>query len=233
MNSSASDPGYWPRTDTMPLAVRDRVWGIGWQGMRADTFEEWRHDLTRTPGEYSSHGGEDWSPSHAELAARLHVDAELVRYWSRYGIDEPWEIAVVRAYARTGMVIPPGHRVSPDVVREALGLAKSLEVASAKTGIPLSMLQHHLEVGAPAKTHGRMYTLMASDLYREAAGFRQTEPACVSTNAVIRRMAEAGATLWEIANEVGMSGPGVMYRMKKLGIPPARAMKGGRTLASQ
>lgn len=231
MNSSSSEPGYWPRTETMRVHSADRIWGIGWQGLRADTFDLWRQELTRTPKEYSLRGGEDWSPSLAELAARLHVDVDLVHDWAQHGIDEPWEIAVVRAYARTGIALAPGQRVSAHEVERALGRVNNLQDASAQTGVPLSMLQHHLEVGAPAKTHGRMYTLMASDRYREASGLSLEstwEPKDIER---VRRMAENGATHEAIALHFEITQKAVSVRMKKLGIVSMRASIGGRTLA--
>lgn len=223
------EPGQWPLSEALRQNTLDRFWGLGWSPISAEKFAEFVLELTRTAGEYSRNGGAHWSPTHAELAARLQVPVELVDEWAEDGIDEPWEICVVRAYARTGIVVATDDaRVPPLVVHRALYRANSLADAAKATGIPKTMLEHHLEVGAPAKTHGRAYLLMDSEEYR-SCGMRNLLPADgAAADATIARMLAEGATFDEIALEVGVTGGSVHRRIKKLGLSAARGRHGGR-----
>lgn len=223
------EPGQWGQSEALRQNTLDRFWGLGWSPISAEKFAEFVLELGRTPGEYSRNGGAHWSPTHAELAGRLRVPVELVDEWAADGIAEPWEICVVRAYARTGIVVTTEDaRVPATVVHRALHRAHSLTDAAKATGIPKAMLEYHLEVGAPAKTHGRAYLLMDSEEYRDA-GMRNLLPAeSAAADAKIATMLAAGATFDEIALEVGVTGGSINQRIKKLGLVAARGRHGGR-----
>lgn len=227
--SNDKEPDQWGQSEALRKNTYDQIWGLAWSPISAETFVEFVNELTRTPAEYSRNGGVHWSPTNAELAARLRVPVDLVDDWAQHGIDEPWEICVVRAYARTGIVVTTGEpRVPAIVVHRALARANSLEDAASATGIPLAMLEHHLEVGAPANTHGRAYLLMDSEEYRDA-GMRNLLPIdSQRADETIARMLGDGATFDEIALEVGVTAGSVNTRIKKLGLSAARARKGGR-----
>lgn len=227
--SNDKEPDQWGQSEALRQNTLDRFWGLGWDCVSVERFANFVQELGRTAGEYSRNGGEHWSPTHAELAARLRVPVELVDDWAQHGIDEPWEICVVRAYARTGIVVTTDEpRVPAIVVHRALARANSLEDAASATGIPLAMLEHHLEVGAPANTHGRAYLLMGSEEYRDA-GMRNLLPIdSQRADETIARMLGEGATFDEIALEVGVTAGSVNTRIKKLGLSAARARKGGR-----
>lgn len=223
------EPGQWGQSEALRQNTLDRFWGLGWDCISAERFCEFIEELTRTPGEYTRNGGAHWSPTHAELAARLRVPVELVDEWAEDGIDEPWEICVVRAYARTGIVVTTDEpRVPAIVVHRALCRAGGLGDAASVTGIPEAMLEHHLEVGAPASTHGRVYLLMDSEDYR-CAGMRNLLPADgAAADCTIARMLAEGATFDDIALEVGVTAGSIHRRIKKLGLSAARARRGGR-----
>jgi DNA-binding Lrp family transcriptional regulator len=223
------EPGQWGQSEALRKNTYDQIWGLAWSPISSETFAEFINELTRTPAEYSRNGGVHWSPTNAELASRLRVPADLVDEWAVEGIDEPWEICVVRAYGRTGIVATTDEvRVPAIVVHRALARANSLEDAASVTGIPLAMLEHHLEVGAPAKTHGRAYLLMASEEYRALCPGGRLPQERAAADATIARMISEGATFDEIALEVGVETSSINTRIKKLGLSAARARKGGR-----
>lgn len=223
------EPGQWGQSEALRKNTYDKFWSLAWNSISADTFAEFVQELTRTPGEYSRNGGDHWSPTHAELAARLRVPVELVEDWAENGTEEPWEICVLRAYGRSGIVVTTDElRVPALVVHRALSRAESLDAAAASTGIPLAMLEHHLEVGAPATTHGRAYLLMASDEYRASCAGTMLPQERAAADATIARMISEGATFDEISLEVGVETSSINMRVKKLGLVAARARKGGR-----
>lgn len=223
------EPGVWAQSEALRQNTLDPFWGLGWTPISAERFAEFVLELTRTPGEYSQNGGEHWSPTNAELARRLRVPVELVDDWAEEGVHEPWEICVVRAYARTGLVVTTDDkRVPPDHVARALYRAHGLLAAQKITRIPVAMLAHHLEVGAPAKTHGRAYLLMDSEEYRDAGMRNLLEPESKIADWTIALMLAAGATIEQISTAVGLQRTTVALRMKKLGLSAARDRKGGR-----
>lgn len=223
------EPDQWGQSEALRQNTPDRFWGLGWSPISPEKFAEFLQELTRTSGEYSRNGGLHWSPTHAELAARLRVPVELVDDWAAFGVEEPWEICVLRAYGRTGIVATTDEaRVPAIVVHRALARANSLEDAASVTGIPVAMLEHHLEVGAPAKTHGRAYLLMASEEYHAARPGGMLPHERASADATIARMLAEGATFGEISVEVGVDTCSINMRIKKLGLSAARARKGGR-----
>jgi hypothetical protein len=109
------------------------------------------------------------------LAERLHVPFGLVLGWATEGIDEPWEVAVVRAFDRTGIVVPPVDWLDAAIVRSGLGWGSCFQRMAKVTRVPLAVLHRHSRVGAPGNTHGRIYALMACEEYRKAAS-RLGEP---------------------------------------------------------
>ena len=229
------EPGIWPQSEALRHRTEDRAWGLCWFPVSAEKFAEFMLELTRTPGEYTRNGGAHWSPTHAELAERLRVPVELVDDWAEEGVYEPWEICVVRAYARTGVVeTTDDARVPRVVVERVLHRARGLSEASKITRIPVAMLQHHLEVGAPARTHGRAYLLMDSESYRAVAvSGGRLEAESQAADETIARMLAEGATIQQICAEIDMNGNSVSMRMKKLGLEAARARKGGRQAAQK
>lgn len=224
------EPGDWAQSEALRLNTLDQFWGLGWTSISAEKFAEFVCELTRAPGECSRNGGEHWSPTHAELADRLRVPVELVEDWAEEGVTEPWEICVVRAYARTGIVATTDDaRVPPDQVVRALHRADGLRAAAKVTRIPLAMLERHLEVGAPAKTHGRAYLLMDCAEYRNAGMRNLLRRESAQADETIAKMLADGATIEDMATAVGLHASSIAGRMKKLGLVAARDRKGGRS----
>lgn len=217
-----TDATLWRCVDELCMAKADRYWLLRWEPISAQLFRDFVDALTRTANEYTHVGGTHWSPSHAELAARLHVPVETVDDWATEGVVEPWEIAVLRAYARTGMVVTvPKKRVSPELVRLALHKGTSLASTSEITGIPLPMLQRHILEGAPASTHGRAYLLMASEEYRQAS---RQNPYWLCRDKFIeiaKPMLEEGAKFSDIAKAVGLARQSVEHRCRQFGLVPS------------
>jgi hypothetical protein len=104
-----------------------------------------------------------------QFAERLHIPFRLTIAWPCDGIDEPWEVAVVRAFGRTGIVVPPVDWLDAAIVRSGLGWGSCFRRMATVTRVPLAVLRRHSLVGAPGQTHGRIYALMASREYRKAA----------------------------------------------------------------
>jgi hypothetical protein len=233
MNPSMNEPGLWAKPETLRVSSRDTIWGIGFASISAEIFATLLEELPRTPMEYIRNGAGYWYPTAEEFAERLKVDARDVRIWLRDGIDEPWEIAVVRAYARTGMVLPVVDHVPAEVVREALSRCPALNVASRHTGIPVPMLKRHLEHGAPGGTHGRAYLLMASEDYRMATGCRVCRPVDEQILATIERMVAEGATQQQIGDELNLSPSAVQKRIVAMGLVMARKRRGGKAIKGE
>jgi hypothetical protein len=85
---------------------------------------------------------------------------------------------VVRAFDRTGIVVPPVDWLDAAIVRSGLGWGSCFQRMAKVTRVPLAVLRRHSLVGAPGQTHGRIYALMASREYRKAAS-RLGEPSPV------------------------------------------------------
>ncbi len=219
------EPGTWAQPLALKWGDTDKLWAIGWRPISAGMFGDWLSELWRTPVEITRNGAGRWSPSLDELAARLHVPVYVAESWQEEGVVEPWEIAVVRAYSKTGMVIPPSDRISAKTVRAALSRAKSLEDAAKLTRVPLPMLHQHLEVGAPARSHGRMYAIMASQEYRKATRSSAAFLSDAEMEPIMRRLMGTGATIEDIAAELDVSPECARQRMKKFGFVTEHAKK--------
>jgi len=233
MNPSVNEPGMWAQLEALRVSSRDTIWGIGFAAISAETFATLLEELPRNPMEYIRNGAGYWSPTVEEFAERIKVDARDVRIWLRDGIDEPWEIAVVRAYARTGMVLPVLDHVPADVVGEALSRCPALNVAAKHTGIPVQMIKRHLQHGAPGETHGRAYLLMASEEYRMISGCRVSRPVDEEILATIERMVAEGATQQEIAYALNLSPSAVQKRIVAMGLVMARERRGGKVIKGE
>lgn len=217
-----TDATLWRWVDELCMAKADRYWLLRWEPIPVQLFRDFIDALTRTANEYTHVGGTHWSPSHAELAARLHVPVETVDDWATEGVVEPWEIAVVRAYARTGIVVTvPKKRVSSELVRLALHKGSSLAATSEITGIPLAMLERHVREGAPAGTHGRAYLLMASEEYRQASRQNPYRLCQDRFLEIVTPMLDQGLTYSDIAKAVGLARYSVERRCKQFGLVPS------------
>ena len=228
-NHGDKDFNQWPQSEALRHFPYDRFFGLHWGRIKAEKWANFVQELTRTPGEYSRNGGAFWSPTNEEIASRLKVPVETVDDWSENGIHEPWEIAVVNAYARVGIVVTIDEPlVSPEAVQNAVDRAPTFEDVVETTGIPMPILLRHMVHGAPSHTHGRAYLLMDCEEYRQKTAAVMLHKENEDMNEQIPRLLGEGLTYEEIALELGVSTTVVGYRIGKLGLTPARAAKGGR-----
>lgn len=214
-----SDPSTWLPIEDLCMVKADQYWHLRWAPISAELFGQFIDSLTRTATEYTHVGGWHWSPTPGELAARLRVSTETVEDWIAEGVHEPWEIAVVRAYARSGMVLTSTEkRLSPETVRYAVARARNLEVASEITGIPACIMERHLVEGAPAGTHGRAYLLMNSLEYRE---FCRQNPVSIGQDRfleIAKAMLAEGKKAKDIAAAIGITPSGTRTRLVRVGL---------------